>query len=335
MSLYAVHTALDKAELWYSVYDDATGWGPDTQVPNVGMAESPSPVVYDGQLLVFHQGGYDQLVSAAPGETGLLWYSSHNDTTGSWEADTQVPTQTTLPFGYPGVMTNSPSAVVYGADLYVFYQGAALAEDGQGPGYLPNGELWYSADLSGQGWQPQAQLPNVGMSTSPSAVVYGADLYVFHQGGYENGELFYSAYISGQGWQPDTQLPNVGMSQSPSAVVYGNDLYVFHQGGYQDRQLFYSAYVPGSGWQPDTPVEGVMTAWGSPSAVVRNGELFVFYPTETAAISNGVEFARFDGTNWSTKNPVPTIVPGATIVNGVEVISAGIGGSAPGMVSTG
>ena len=82
MSLFAFHHSgvfpgndeLD-ATLWYTVYDDATGsWGPDTQLPNVGMAESPSAVIWNGRLHVFHQGGYEDLVTPL-GETSLLWFS--------------------------------------------------------------------------------------------------------------------------------------------------------------------------------------------------------------------------------------------------------------------
>ena len=244
MSLFAFHHSgvfpgndeLD-ATLWYTVYDDATGsWGPDTQLPNVGMAESPSAVIWNGRLHVFHQGGYEDLVTPL-GETSLLWFSYFDGA--NWQPDTQVQTQTTLPFGYTGIMTESPSAVVYGDDLYVFYQGVALAEAGQGPGYLPNGELWYSV------------------------------------------------------------------------------------------------YHPGSGWQPDTQVQDLGTGIvDSPSAVVWNGDLHVFYSTYPPYHDYMVEFSRFDGTNWHTNNPVPTIVDGITIVNGVRVVSGGITGS-PAVISTG
>ena len=190
-------------QLWFS-YSDGTNWHPDTQVPNVGMSESPSPVVYNGNLYVFHQGGY---------ENGQLFYSVYVPGQG-WQPDTQLPNVG---------MSGSPSAVSWpgadGQDLYVFHQGGNQ-----------NGELWYSAYLNGQGWQADTQLPNVGMSKSPSAIVYNGNLYVFHQGGYENGQLFYSVYVPGQGWQPDTQVPGVQMSPqgSPATVLWNNDLHVFY-----------------------------------------------------------------------------------------------------------
>ncbi len=233
------------------------------------------------ELYLFHQGGWDN---------GQLLYSAYSDASQSWGSNTQLPNV--------GISA-SPSAVVWNGNLCVFHQGGY--DNGISNG-LPNGELWYSASLAGSGWQPDTQVQNVGMSESPSAVVYGADLYVFHQGGYQNGELWYSAYPNGEEWQPDTQLPNVGMSASPSAVVYGNKLYVFHQGGYQNGQLFYSVY-DGTNWQPDTQVQNVGMS-NSPAAVAYEGNLYVFH---MGGYQDGQLFySVFDGTNWQPDTQVDT-----------------------------
>jgi hypothetical protein len=94
--------------------------------------------------------------------------------------------------------SESPSATVWNGNLYVFHQG--LADDGQGD-LSANGELWFTS-FDGTNWEPDTQLPNVGMSGSPSAVTWTSfgvpnwppALWVFHQGGYQNGELYYSIY---------------------------------------------------------------------------------------------------------------------------------------------
>ena len=238
--------------LWYSYFDGAN-WQPDTQVLNVGMSESPAPVVYNGDLYVFHQGGY---------ENGELWYSAYLNEQG-WQPDTQLPNV---------AMSLSPSAVSWpgadGQDLYVFHQG----------GY-ENGELWYSAYLNGQGWQPDTQLPNVAMSGSPSAVVCFGNLYVFHEGGYNNGQLWYSAYIPGQGWQPDTQVQDVtvpggtqpgGVLFSPAAIQAG------------DLHVYYPLY-------PTIPEAG-------------NAFTGLYYGKGLATY---IAFSIFDGTNWiRINNPV-------------------------------
>ena len=54
-------------------------------------------------------------------------------------------------------MTAGPSAVAFNDRLYVFHQG-----------FADNGQLWY-ASFDGQTWAGDQQVPNVGMSESPSA----------------------------------------------------------------------------------------------------------------------------------------------------------------------
>ena len=194
MMLYAFHQGHGgdlppNDKLWYSVYLNGEGWQPDTQVPDVGMSESPSPVIWNGVLHVFYQ-GYDFSPPFTEGGNGKLEFF--------WESVHQVPNVG---------MSGSPSAVQYGADLYVFHQGSG--EDGQ---------LWYSAYLNGKGWQPDTQLPNVGMSESPSAVVWNGRLHVFFQGGSEDGQLWF-VYFDGTNWQPVQQVPDVGMSKSPAMLA--------------------------------------------------------------------------------------------------------------------
>ena len=87
-------------------------------------------------------------------------------------------------------MSESPSAVVYDGNLFVFHQGSG--EDGQ---------LCYSTYVPGTGWQPDAQVTVVGMSESPSAVVWNGDLHVFHQGSGEDGQLWFT-YFDGTNWHP-------------------------------------------------------------------------------------------------------------------------------------
>jgi predicted chitinase len=96
------------------------------------------------------------------------------------------------------------------------------------------------------------QVPNVGMSESPSAVVFpNGTISVFHQGEGKNGQLWYSFY-GGSNWSSETQVPNVGMSGSPSAVVLPNGgISVFHQGESENGQLWYVYYPPASSPSPN------------------------------------------------------------------------------------
>jgi hypothetical protein len=157
------------------------------------------------------------------------------------------------------------------ANLYVFHHGFGM-----------NGELWYSVfDLDSSTWSPDRQVPNVGLSGSPSAVVYpGRGIYVFHQGlanaggpfdkaALQDGQLWYS-FFDGTNWAPDTLVPNVGISEEPSAVVFpGGGMSVFHRGDDVPGTLWYS-FFDGTNWQPDTQVPNVRLTY-TPSAVVFPG----------------------------------------------------------------
>jgi len=88
-------------QLWYS-YFDGTNWQSDTQVPNVGMWESPSAAVLPGGgIYVFHQGITGPLFGGD--WDGNLWYSYFHFDGSTWDPDKQVR----------GVgMSSAPSAVV-------------------------------------------------------------------------------------------------------------------------------------------------------------------------------------------------------------------------------
>jgi hypothetical protein len=101
----------------------------------------------------------------------------------------------------------SSAIVVPNVGIYVFHQD-----------YRGNGQLWYSffdgTTLNGTDWAPDMQVPNVGMSIVPSAVVVptpAGAFTVFHQGLGQNGQLWYS-YFDGVNWEQDMPVAKVGMS---------------------------------------------------------------------------------------------------------------------------
>lgn len=98
---------------------------------------------------VFHQGQGDNQTQ--------LWYSAFDGT--NWTTpDTQVPNV---------YLSDSPSAVVVpDGGIAVFHQGFG------GNVYFGDGTLWYTYSPDGTNWGEDTQVPNVGMSESPSAVVY-------------------------------------------------------------------------------------------------------------------------------------------------------------------
>ena len=185
--LHTVPGAPD-GHLWYTYSPDGTNWGPDTLGTPLGMSESPSAVVYNGLLYVFHQGF---------GGNGQLWYSYSADGA-NWDPDTLISGR---------FISGSPSAVVYNGVLYVFYQG----------GNQYTGQLWYTT-YDGTNWGENI-IPNVVMSGSPSAVVWAGGITVFHQGYGDDGQLWYTYSRNGAIWGEDTPVQNVGISGSPSCVV--------------------------------------------------------------------------------------------------------------------
>ena len=105
--LYCFHQGLGgDGQLWHTSTSDAFGAfeqpgfaqpgfgpeGPDQQVPNVGMSDSPGARVgFNDRLYCFHQG---------LGGDGQLWYTSTPDGS-NWAQDQQVPN---------AGMSESPSA---------------------------------------------------------------------------------------------------------------------------------------------------------------------------------------------------------------------------------
>ena len=140
----------------------------------------------------------------------------------------------------------SPSAVPWLGVICVLHQG-----------YADSGQLWYTYSSDGQQWggdtpwgQPNFPVQDLGMSESPSAVVYNNLLYVFHQGQSENGQLWYT-YYDGANWSLDTPIQGVGMSGSPSAVLWQGGICVLHQ-GHEYADLWYTYSPDGTHWGGDT-----------------------------------------------------------------------------------
>jgi hypothetical protein len=119
---------------------DGTNWNGPFLVQNVGMSFSPSAVVFNGLLHVFHEG-----IS----QNQQLWVSWYNQNT--WNQDVQVPGIVIVsPVDYRQqyeVDPMSPAAVVYRGGCYVFYLNA-------------DQNLSYKVAGQSTGWSPEAQVPN-------------------------------------------------------------------------------------------------------------------------------------------------------------------------------
>ena len=120
---------------------------------------------------------------------------------------------------------------------------------------------------------------SVGMSFSPSAVIWRNMIHVFDEGSEQNGQLWYS-YHDGQIWQPDQQVPDVFIPDpadyaasgtggvapmSPSTVVYNNYCDAFYLNGNQN--LSYK-FANGTSWSQEAPVPDIPQQCGYVGCVV-------------------------------------------------------------------
>jgi hypothetical protein len=207
--IYVFHQGTDRnGELWVSPWSSGK-WLGDSQVQSQQMAFGPSAVQFQGSIYVFSQGRLSDHVE--PGFFGTVETEQGNGTL-QFTVLTPPTIGTDLYPAYSSEgeltqvsMSSGPGAVVYGNELWVFYQGGGN-----------DGMLWYIC-FDGNDWGNPLQVPTkIGMSECPSPVVVGSDLYVFYQGGGNDQNLYYSTLIGGD-WTVDLQVPNTNLTYSPSA----------------------------------------------------------------------------------------------------------------------
>jgi chitinase len=263
-----------------SQFGGVMGWefsqdGPPTYDQGGAWANGIGNAVGAGDLFVFYQG---------KGNSGGLWYTVSGDSI-NWNQHAPVPNLS---------MSDSPSAVLWQGGIEVFFQGANN-----------DGQLWRTFSSDGNAWgttQTNVRVQGVGMSGSPSAVVYNGSLYVFYQGLNNSGGLWYTVSGDSINWTQHAPVPNLGMSGSPSAAVWKGGITVFHQGSGNGGQLWYTYSGDGNNWgNPKTdsivPVSGLQMS-GSPSVVEYNGRLYTFFQGGNQ-YQGQLWYVTYDGTNWA------------------------------------
>jgi hypothetical protein len=194
----------------------------------------------------------------------------------------------------------------------------------QGYGNAP--ELWFNSirDINGflGGWQgdKKAHLTNVAFGTSPAALSFGGKLIVFAGNRFPT-QTWLSFAIFDNGWKPETvQQP---ISGSPSAVPWNRMIYVFYADG--SGNLVYSLHN-GTTWTTGATSIGNTRLANSPTAVVYNGKLWLFF--QSASQNGQIWWTTFDGQRWSAASTVPSALgidasasPGAIVAwNGLYVL---------------
>ncbi|MBV8092394.1 MAG: hypothetical protein JO110_04005 [Acetobacteraceae bacterium] len=74
-------------------------------------------------------------------------------------------------------------------NLFVFYQGKG-----------DSGGLWYTVSGDSINWNQHPPVPNLGMSGSPSAVLWQGGIQVFFQGANNDGQLWRTFSSDGNNW---------------------------------------------------------------------------------------------------------------------------------------
>ncbi|MDQ2105993.1 hypothetical protein [Azospirillum isscasi] len=220
--LYVIYNGAGNDGLYFLTYDGKDWSGPtrlEGIVGNVGVAEnsSPSAIVARDLLYVFYNGA---------GNDGTYYITYDGN-------EVKGPVSIKGLIGGMGFQkSTSPSATVYG-DPYLFWVGSG--DDG----------IYYSI-LDHNTWtggtRVNAYASGVGIAggTSPFAIEYMADFYLFYNGRGNDG-TFYTV-LTNQGWQPPVgikgQIGEMGFrgNTSPTACLSGGtyQLLVFYAGSGQD-----------------------------------------------------------------------------------------------------
>ncbi|MCW3847490.1 hypothetical protein OF829_09565 [Sphingomonas sp. LB-2] len=168
-------------QIWCNIFD-GSNWLGDNPVP-MQASGTPSAVVYDGLLYVFHNDSNPTYL------TEQLWYNSFDGA--SWGSDTEIP----------GVGSFSPPcAVVFQNLIYLFYS---------------SGDNSYYATFDGTTWSNPVEIP-ISMSVPCGAAECDGLIYLF----WNASQQLYYATFDGTNWQTEEQVPSAELDGTPSVVIF-------------------------------------------------------------------------------------------------------------------
>lgn len=202
---------------------------------------SPGAVQFNNQIYCFYQS-----VDSNYKANGSLYYTIYTQEN-TWNSGAQLLAGETS----GNIMTCSPAPVVFGDNLYVFFQGSGSNE----------GQMQYMYSGDGNDWSSLQSVPDTSMSLTPSPVVFKDNLYVFHT---RSGNIWFNTMDSTGSWSGDTEI-TAGLGHFATdnplvAVVYDGSLYVFYPG--EKYQVYYikstSEYPDASSWSEPLCVPNTM-----------------------------------------------------------------------------
>ncbi|CAG9953856.1 unnamed protein product [Clonostachys rosea f. rosea IK726] len=149
--------------------------------------------------------------------------------------------------------------------------------------------------------------------TSPTAVSYMGDLYVFWVGSYAGGIYCAKRSSSDSKWGAVYALQGlisgiaVAEGTSPCATVYRDKLYLFYNGRGRDGTFY--AQCTRSGWEPKVTalIDHVPSKQmgfdenSSPAATVHNGKLHIFW---SGSGRDGIYWFTLQDNTWNYQSPI-------------------------------
>ncbi|MFJ3818128.1 hypothetical protein [Streptomyces sp. NPDC090056] len=259
--------------LWWTVFDEGTGWSEDQRFPGHASQDDPALAVLDGKLWVIHRGG---------GSDQSLWQTFY---TPGQEPEYKAGWSTDEPFPQHA-SDRGPAAAVFRDKLYVVHKGNGS-----------NKSLWWSARTATGSWSTNRELPNHGTDEGPALAVFGNYLYCVHKGN-GNAKMYWTRF-DGNSWSPDQEIRGAATSSSPGLAVYNNRLYCVHRGN-NDASMWYLTF-DGSSWSADTRIADVATVAG-PALAVFKGKLYCVHRGNK---DQSLWWTAFNGSSWSRDAEFP------------------------------
>ncbi|GKQ55910.1 hypothetical protein [Bradyrhizobium sp. Ce-3] len=208
----------------------------------------------------------------------------------AWSGDVPLPGNTWI--------SNTPAAVIFNTNLYVFY---------------PINQSLYYRIYDGELWTDAAQVPGTaGVNAGVAAVAYDGLIYLLYSNP-GRSDLMYKTYdgTSSFGSEINTSGTNHLISvayqnvDTPAAVVLGDTLYVFGRGpGYSEpgnTNRFWYATFDRSAWRSN-PVAGTEGLSNGPGAALYKNQIYLFFNDPTGLFF----YKKFDGyEGWGADLQVP------------------------------
>lgn len=216
------------------------------------------------------------------GNDGTIWLSLRHDY--EWLGHLRVP----------GGCSVTPSPVMFGNKLYIFYQGMGDCR-----------ELWFTT-FDGLEFSASKQVPNIRLKGAPSAFVCDGRLEVWVQGTSRDCHLWRNRAtdIDNNQWQSELVTPNTSIWNDPGALpmpANGGGALVFYEqamdttGGKGSTGYLYfvntrSGVHEKVTWKP---------ARGTPAPVIFQGRVYVFRESSEGD-GAPIYWSFLPGDNWKS-----------------------------------